>query len=199
MKNTLPALNRFENISQFKHQLQALALADAIFSPEWEYRYFSFNAAWDKQNHEMMASFRNGEGDEYFILIAEQQVIAKIFAHHLPSPIDWKQIPNQFPSFKNEVAFDLNNSSYVFWGEHAPLRFSVIPQALDDYPFLNFIVQSVEQYWQWAQDYYEIDIDLDVLKQVFHTLKITQTQLSILNPELTLNDLQQDLIEILGT
>jgi hypothetical protein len=27
--------------------LQSMAMLDAILSPEWQFRYYSFNAAWD--------------------------------------------------------------------------------------------------------------------------------------------------------
>ena len=42
---------------------RALAALDLILSPEWEDRYYSFNSRWD--SNEMMASMRNGSGDEW--------------------------------------------------------------------------------------------------------------------------------------
>jgi hypothetical protein len=45
---------------------KALAMLDAILSPEWEYRYYSCNGKWAPG--ETMASMRNGSGDGYFIL-----------------------------------------------------------------------------------------------------------------------------------
>ena len=47
---------------------QSIAMLEAIVSPEWEYRYFSFNRLWDESKGERMASMRNGSGDEYFIV-----------------------------------------------------------------------------------------------------------------------------------
>ena len=35
-------------IDQLRSVLQAMAMLDAILSPEWEYRYYSFNARWSK-------------------------------------------------------------------------------------------------------------------------------------------------------
>ncbi len=64
LKATLAALPDIEGLRKLT---QSLAMLDAIMSPEWEYRYYSFNSKWD--DGEMMASMRNGSGDEYFILV----------------------------------------------------------------------------------------------------------------------------------
>ncbi len=40
----------------------SLAVLDAIMSPDWQYRYYSFDAAWG--DDAMMASMRNGQGDD---------------------------------------------------------------------------------------------------------------------------------------
>ncbi len=50
-------------------------------SPEWEYRYYSINSKWDEG--EMMASMRNGSGDEYFILFDSHGAIMKGFDHDI--------------------------------------------------------------------------------------------------------------------
>lgn len=60
---SLDALPSIEGLLQLS---KALAMLDAVLSPEWEYRYYSFNSKWDLG--ESMASMRNGSGDEYFIL-----------------------------------------------------------------------------------------------------------------------------------
>ena len=44
--------------------------------PEWEYRYFSYNSKWDKS--EEVASMKNGEGDEYYLLFNERGVVGKV-------------------------------------------------------------------------------------------------------------------------
>ena len=51
-------------IKQLKLLAQSLAMLDAIIEPEWEFRYYSFNAHWGRE--EAMASMRNGSGDDYF-------------------------------------------------------------------------------------------------------------------------------------
>jgi hypothetical protein len=59
-------LSLLPDVPSLKKLSQSLAMLDAILSPEWEYRYYSFNSKWAPG--ERMASMRNGSGDEYFIL-----------------------------------------------------------------------------------------------------------------------------------
>jgi hypothetical protein len=63
---TKKKLDTIPDVESLKKLCQALAMLDAIISPEWEYRYYSFDSKWAQG--EMMASMRNGSGDEYFIL-----------------------------------------------------------------------------------------------------------------------------------
>lgn len=71
------------------------------------------------------------------------------------------------------------------------------PENLKAYPLLVFLVNGVAGYHRWAEDYYEKNIDSNVLKEVFTSLAITSDQLAILNPDVTLEDLEEELQEIL--
>jgi hypothetical protein len=74
----LPTIDRREKITQ------SIAMLDAVVSPSWEYRYFSFNAAWDESRKERMASMRDGSGDEYFMVFSPKGAILKGFDHEAP-------------------------------------------------------------------------------------------------------------------
>ncbi len=60
-------LSSFPDIPTFRRLTRSLAVLDAILSPNWEYRYYSFNSRWAVG--EMMASMRNGSGDQWFALL----------------------------------------------------------------------------------------------------------------------------------
>ena len=45
---------------------KALAVLDAINSPDWEYRYYSYNPDWAPD--EAMLEMRDGEGDQMLVL-----------------------------------------------------------------------------------------------------------------------------------
>jgi hypothetical protein len=51
-------------IDLLKSHLQSFAVLDSILSPEWEFRYYSFNSDWDENTS--LASIRNGSGDHVF-------------------------------------------------------------------------------------------------------------------------------------
>lgn len=57
---------------------KAMAVLDALLSPEWIYRYYSYNSAWspDEEFFEM----RNGEGDQLLILFRAEGTVINGFS-----------------------------------------------------------------------------------------------------------------------
>jgi hypothetical protein len=45
-------------------------------------------------------------------------------------------------------------------------------------------------------DYYELDFDVSILRQVFDHVRITSELVAALNPEISINDIQEDLAQI---
>ena len=76
-------LTRLPDLRSFRRLTRALALLDAIMSPDWEYRYYSFNAHWAEG--EMMASMRNGSEDHWFALLCPAGVALHGLAHEAAS------------------------------------------------------------------------------------------------------------------
>ena len=58
-------------------------MLDAILSPEWEYRYYSFNASWGPAQE--LASMRNGTGDDYAIVFSPAGAWIRVFDHESQS------------------------------------------------------------------------------------------------------------------
>lgn len=77
-------LKSLPDIEDLRKLTQSLAMLDAIMSPEWEYRYYSFNSKWGEG--EMMASMRNGSGDEYFILFDSHGAIKLVAGGGIEPP-----------------------------------------------------------------------------------------------------------------
>ncbi|MBD2074617.1 hypothetical protein H6F86_12105 [Phormidium sp. FACHB-592] len=108
-KNRLAGLPDIESLKSLS---QSLAMSDAIMSPEWESRYYSFNSKWAEG--EVMATIRDGSGDEYFILFNPHGAIIKGFAHESPmSPYasesgkPWADVlddvPDEFTDFLSDI------------------------------------------------------------------------------------------------
>ena len=39
-------LSLLPDVARLRQTLQAMAMLDAVLCPEWQFRYYSFNAAW---------------------------------------------------------------------------------------------------------------------------------------------------------
>ncbi len=200
MQNGINNINELPSIDKVKKTLQGLALMDAILMSEWEYRFFSYNSNWDGKGDEAMASMRDGEGNEYFLYFSHLGVAGKVlFKNKIQNPLSiLEKIPDIFEKFKNEVAFNLDNSTFFFWRSYEDEKWDTSPNNLKLYPLLEFIKNSYEGYQKWAESYYERDIDSKTLKEIFISLSINSKQLSILNSELNLKDLKEDIQEIIG-
>src|SRR5258708_37399246 len=119
-------LSGLPNTRTLEKITQSLAVLDAIMSPEWEYRYFSFNPKWDQPSGERMASMSNGAGDEYFLLFTVGGAILKGFDHECPMST-WPRTPNavwpgvldhvpeEFAAFLSEPAFNLKDTTFCIW------------------------------------------------------------------------------------
>src|SRR5579872_961684 len=98
---------------------QSLAMLDAILSPEWESRYYSFNSRWAEA--EMMASMRDGCGDDWFLLFCQAGAALKGFAHESPMAEGptWagvlSEVPAVFSRFLTEPAFTMEDTTFCIW------------------------------------------------------------------------------------
>ena len=121
MKSTLSAL---PDVITLRRKAQSLAVLDAIMSPDWQYRYYSFNSQWDAD--EMMASRKNGSGDELYVLFNPTGAILKSFDHESFMspwaredeslwPHIFAQVPADFQAFLKEPAFDIPNTTFCVW------------------------------------------------------------------------------------
>jgi len=131
-------------------------MLDAILSPDWEFRYYSFNSKWNAG--EMMASMRNGSGDDYFILFNSSGAIIKGFAHESPmspfvnEPIKvWRgvleNVPSEFQDFLSEPAFSIEATTFCIWRRYSDSSWQVgdieYPEEFD--PHTIETIQALQQ------------------------------------------------------
>ncbi|MCI0488117.1 MAG: hypothetical protein L0229_16130 [Blastocatellia bacterium] len=208
-KNILASL---PNIDSLKKVSRSLAMLDAILSPEWEYRYFSFNSHWGP--NEMMASMRNGCGDEYFILFNPVGAILKGFAHESvmspyanesgkPWPGVVDEVPNEFQHFLKEPAFSINDVTFCIWRKYGERRWQT---GNIDYPegddpdgseeLLFALDSNPSTYQEFAQEYFERDIDLSAIEHVYRHKPLTEEIIKALNADILPQALKADIDEI---
>ncbi|HXA00079.1 MAG TPA: hypothetical protein VN025_20135 [Candidatus Dormibacteraeota bacterium] len=192
---------------------QSLAVLDAIMSPDWQYRYYSFNSKWS--DGEMMVSMTDSCGDNFFILFNWHGAILKGFDHEsFMSP--WARedqplwpglfegVPPEFHEFLKEPAFDIQNTTFCMWRKHTDNAWQVGPI---EYPegdeggdgseqLLSIFIGGPESYKQFALEYYEKDPSLELLRCVYRHEMLTEELIRGLNPEISFADLKHDLDEI---
>lgn len=208
-KTTLAALPDIEGLRKLT---QSLAMLDAIMSPAWEYRYYSFNSKW--YEGEMMASMRNGSGDEYFILFDSHGAIMKGFDHEsVMSPWStdeervwpgiFEDVPPEFQSFLSEPAFSIHETTFCVWRRYVDMAWQV---GNIDYPdgndpdgseyMLSILDGQPSSYKEFAESYYEKQLDLDAIEHIYHHELLTTEIVARINDEVTPESLMADLNQI---
>jgi hypothetical protein len=187
-------------------------MLDVILSPEWEYRYYSFNSKWGPG--EMMASMRNGSGDEYFILFDEHGAAIKGFDHESEmSPwnsdpaIIWPgmydAVPADFASFLNEPAFSLAEVTFCIWrriGDTAwHCGITEFPESEDPDGsewMLELLDGDPNTYQEYARTYYELDPPIEAIEQIYGHKALTDELVRALNDDLTVGSIAAEAMEI---
>ena len=209
MRNILSILPDVESLKKLS---QSLAMLDAIMSPDWEYRYYSFNSEWNKD--EMVASMRDGSGDEYFIWFTSNGAIVKGFAHEsLMSPFVNEPIevckgvldsePSEFKDFLSEPAFSLEATTFCIWRKFTDSTWQIgeieypngnDPDGMEE---LLFILDGKpETYKDFAEEYYEQEISISSIKSLYEHRILTNELVRTLKKDIPIKDLQKDINEI---
>ncbi|MFG3347628.1 hypothetical protein ACGF1Z_21480 [Streptomyces sp. NPDC048018] len=205
-------------IGELRDHCRGLAMLEAVLSPEWDGRYHSFDARWNE--HEEMASMRDGQGDEFSFVFSPAGAYARGFAHEAPmspwadrdDPEVWPgvldDVPAVFRAYVTEPAFCEEGIPAVtccLWREAADSAWRTgtidFPTWGDGEPdgadrlFALLVDRSAEAYAEWAADYYEREVDVEAVRHVLALRPLTREVVAALDPELTLADLAEDLRE----
>jgi hypothetical protein len=205
-------LHLLPSISDLKKLLKSLAVLDAISSPEWDSRYYSYNANWSSD--EEMGSMRNGCGDEFYVLFNSHGCFIKGFAHE-SAMSSWgtneqkpwngllENVPSEFKSAVNEPAFSMDNISFCIWRAFTDNKWHIgaFDFADDDDPdgseyLLELFDRKPSSYLAFAGDYFELELDLQLVESIYEHRPLNSEIVYRLNPDADLEQLKIDLIEI---
>ncbi|MFF4762430.1 hypothetical protein [Streptomyces sp. NPDC001292] len=204
-------------IAVLREHCRSLAILEAVLSPEWSDRYHSFDDHWS--GRKSMASMRNGAGDEYSIVFSPAGAYVRGFDHESPmSPYvgdgPWPgvldEVPDVFRPCVEEPAFSDEDGMTVItacvWRETGDggwkagtIDFPDVATEDPDgagYLFQLLVDRSPEAFQQWAEDYYEVPVDLEAVRHVFSSRPLTEEVVRALNSEIVLADLAEDIAEI---
>jgi hypothetical protein len=208
-------LSLLPDIDRLQALMQSLAMLDAILSPEWLYRYYSFNAHW--ATGEAMASMRDGSGDDLFALFISIGAIMKGFAHEAPMspysktpPTVWPgvldSVPAVFARFLDQPAFSLSDTTFCVWHtyddttwQRGEIEFAEGKDPDGSADLLAMLAGDPQTYQTWAEDYYGRPVSLSAVIHIYEHLPLTTELIMELNPSLSLQELAQDIQEIAYT
>jgi hypothetical protein len=72
-------LNLIVNLLELKQICKSISALESIISPEWEYRYYSYQNDWSET--EECCEMRNGQGDQMLIIFRVDGTVINRFAH----------------------------------------------------------------------------------------------------------------------
>ncbi|MFH9723623.1 hypothetical protein ACH4M4_11725 [Streptomyces sp. NPDC017254] len=208
-------------IEELRDHSRGLAMVEAVLSPVWESRYYSFDAHWSES--EQLASMKDGSGGEYTIVLSPAGAFARVFDHESPmSPFGaladgqtWPGVldgvPEAFREYLTEPAFTDEDGVHVttacLWREPADTAWHTGPVAFTDLEdredpdgsgrLLHLLTdRTAEAYAEFAEDYYERPVDIEAVRHLLALRPLTAEIVAALNPQVTLADLAEDVREI---
>jgi hypothetical protein len=176
---------------------RGLATLDAILCEDWEMRYYSFDRTWGQA--ERLASMRDGEGDEWFLLFTKAGAFLKGLAHeHPPGKVEaiYKGLPAKLRGWLDEPAFTMEDTSYGGWYDKAwvirgaPKLKKVMAE------HLGVLGGDPKRYKAHAKAYFEVDVPLDAIAHVLAGKPLDQALVKRIGGERTLRAMKKDLAEI---
>ncbi len=162
----------------------------------------------------MMASMRNGSGDEYFILFNPYGAIIKGFTHESQmSPfatqagVPWagvlESVPNEFKGFLSEPAFLMESTTFCIWRKYTDSSWQVgeINYPLGNDPdgseaLLSILDEQPSTYKEFAESYYEKRVVLSAVEHIYEHKVLTPEIIAALNADVSLDTLRADFEEI---
>ncbi|MFS4104079.1 hypothetical protein [Streptomyces sp. PD-S100-1] len=191
------------DIPTLRDRCRALAMLEAVLNPDGE-RYYSYSRTWSET--EEIASMRNGSGDEFDVVFSpagayvrgfDHEAAMSPYAHDAPWPGVVDSVPEAFRSCVEEPAFTDDGMPRVtvcLWREAGSGRWQAgeIDFPEDDadpdgsgWLFQLLVDPSPEAFQEFAEDYYEIPVDIHAVRHVYALRPLTQDVVTALNTEAT--------------
>lgn len=205
-------LSKLPEIEALRRRLQQMAALEAVFAMGYGSASFEFHPNWD--DSQQMGAFKNGSGDELFAHFTRAGCLLKGFAHEsvmtpyrTNPPTLWpgllSSVPAAFESSLQEPAFDLPATTFVVWRLTSDRTWHTgdiqFPDGADpdgSHDLLSRIVMTPQQFAERLAENYEVEVDANIVADVFENLPLTEVRLRALNPTATIADLKRAVQEI---
>jgi hypothetical protein len=185
------------DIESLRRRLQSVAMLDAILMPEWELRYYSYNAQWSAG--EEMASMRNGSGDGFHALFNSAGAVVKGIDRDLGFCAEsaYEGLPAELRAFADEPAFEPEVVTFLVWRRRTDDAWSwTRANAKVGLDLLAVPVRGPLAYVAWATAYYEKAIAPSIVELVFSHGPLSAENLTSFAPDCDVDAAFKDAREI---
>lgn len=133
---------------------KSISALEAIISPEWEYRYYSYQKDWGEG--EEFCEMRDGQGDQMLILFTKNGICINGFAHESQMN-GWKQIQiEEKKSFKEKLFGTKNEPKTELRQEIFNGVLDSLPEVFNEFIYgepvksigTTFCIWSIENDWK---------------------------------------------------
>ncbi len=162
------SLDALPEPTRLRELVQSLALLDEILCDDFESRYYSFDPAWDASS--VMASMRNGEGDQWFLWFGEPGLVLLGLDHEAPRIAGIENFPSELLYALNEPAFDPENISFVIWRRASDEAYQTFGECNDrdgSAELLAILDEQPRTYAEWASEYYDCKVDVTAVARIY--------------------------------
>ena len=200
---------RLPSPPELERRCIALATLDAVLSPDWQFRYYSFNRRWSPTTGTRMGSMRNGSGDDYFIeFFPDGAAALKGFDHESPARAGAASVagvldglPARFAEFAKEPAFSMQRTTFCLWNEGAAWQRSRTVSAANvardgSAELLALLAGAPADYAKFAREYYEIPVAEAAVARFYALEPLTPALASALHADADLDAIAGDIDQI---
>lgn len=210
--SVLELVRRLPEPAVVRRVSRALAVLDVVLNDDERTRYFEFDARWSAT--EEAALMRDGSGNEYSVVFSPDGVFGYGFDHESPvSPYangmrSWPGlldgVPEVFQEQRDDKAFSddgVPRATVCFWRttEDDAWRCGPVENVGADGAdeLFELIADGrPEAYLTFAEEYYEVALDLEAIRHVYALMPLTEYVVTSLNRHRRLTDLTEDIAEI---
>jgi hypothetical protein len=185
------------------NRAMALAMLDALICPEFQYRYFTFDAAWG--DDEQFGAMRNGDGDHWFLHLSDGGAALKGYVQELEhcdtralAREIQRKVPADFNAFLHEPSFAMDAVSYFYWRRSGDAAWTKVEHpepglkhcADGSADYLSILLAPADCYYDYATDYFECEPPIASIEHIYSMAPLTAAIVKSLNPQLSMAEAQ---------
>jgi hypothetical protein len=193
-----------------KKQMLVQAALNIILCEEDWLRYHRFDPNWGQNIS--LAKIDNGAGDHLFILFSPEGTLLKGFDHESElspyandeeeiAPGIYKAVPSSLSHLLEDDALEREDVTFCIWREKSDTAWkkgnAEVSEHVDGSGFLiGAIFPTAEDYVEFAEGYFEQQLPLGVVSQIYQGNPITDEMIRTLNPERNVEETLKELAEL---